>query len=567
MTRDSEFWRGGAIPPGGTYIRLPVRSLVVLFALGACVRHSPAESERTKPRLVVLIVIDQWPSWMFEREQKLYTGGLARLLREGAVVPAADLPYANSFTAVGHATLGTGAPPRESGIVGNNWWRRDEQRERAAEYDPNAQPFLVNSALGSEMLSQEDGSSSRALRVEGVADVLRRATQGRAHSVAIALKARAACFVAGKRPDIAIWYESSAGGMTTSKAYAKDTPPWLIEHAHEAPVSRYFDAVWQPRDAALLARVTGMPDDAPGEQSDHGLGATFPHAIAASKSPARAIIETPFADDMIAHTAIVAIDRLALGNDDVPDFLAISFNAHDYAGHNWGPDSWEVLDLTLRLDVTLGKLFDVLDKRLGKGGWAVIVTSDHGATPIVERTRVSGARRIPLPEIERVAEQAIETQLGQKGPWVARLVSGNIYLTPKFQAVSARDAALDAAVKALSQIPNIAIVGRTDRFSAGCEDERDVMRAICLGTVPGQAGELFIYPIAGSLISDSKGGTAHDAPFDDNRRVPILVKAPGLAPQRGTGSVLQVAPTLAALLGVPPPPAAKAPTLFEIQRR
>ena len=72
---------------------------------------------------------------------------------------------------------------------------------------------------------------------------------------------------------------------------------------------------------------------------------------------------------------------------------------------------------------------------------------------------------------------------------------------------------------------------------------------------------------AGSLITTYETGSHHDAPFDDNRRVPILVLAPGLAPQAGTGSLLQVAPTVAALLRVPPPPAATEPPLFGLGAR
>jgi hypothetical protein len=76
---------------------------------------------------------------------------------------------------------------------------------------------------------------------------------------------------------------------------------------------------------------------------------------------------------------------------------------------------------------------------------------------------------------------------------------------------------------------------------------------VCWGLVPDEAGELYVVPAAGSLISDHKTGTHHDAPSDDNRQVPILVMAPGLAPQVGAGTLLQVAPTIAALLHVPPP--------------
>src|SRR5438445_663495 len=188
-------------------------------------------SPKAKPKLVVLVVIDQWPSWAFEKQRTLFTGGIKRLIDEGAVVPEAELPYGNPFTAPGHAVLATGAVPHVNGIVGNSWWRRGEQRERPAEYGN-------------------------------------------------------------------------------------------------------------------------------GEASEHGLGAAFPHAMEKSDHPEHAIVETPFADRVVSRTVAVAIDAMELGRDDAPDFLAISYSAHDYAGHNWGPDSWEVLDDTLRLDTELGELFE-----------------------------------------------------------------------------------------------------------------------------------------------------------------------------------------------------------------
>ncbi|MBA3404229.1 MAG: alkaline phosphatase family protein, partial [Gemmatimonadaceae bacterium] len=58
------------------------------------------------PKLVVLIVVDQLPTWVFERDRKLFTGGFARMLREGGYVASAELPHANPFTAPGHAVIG-----------------------------------------------------------------------------------------------------------------------------------------------------------------------------------------------------------------------------------------------------------------------------------------------------------------------------------------------------------------------------------------------------------------------------------------------------------------------------
>jgi predicted AlkP superfamily pyrophosphatase or phosphodiesterase len=549
------------------------RVLAVLVALlaGACSHGAmtAAPAVHTKPRLVVLVVIDQWPSWVFEQQQRLFTRGLRRLLDDGAVVMNAELPYANTLTAPGHATLGTGTTPSVNGIVGNYWLRRDEGKDRSAEYDPEAPVLTVGEALGGGTLDEDNGASGRALRSEGVADVLRRATSGTAHSLAIALKARSACLMAGKHPDLAVWYEPAAGGMTTSKAYADEPPAWLVQLAKDSPASRYFASTWDPRDPALLARATKIRDDGPGEHSEYGLGAAFPHALEAAEVPAKAIIQTPFSDELIAHTVAVALDAMELGKEDVPDLLAISFGAHDYAGHDWGPDSWEVLDMTLRLDATLGELFELLDARIGKDQWAVIVTSDHGATPLPERARLRSARRIPPAEIEKAAELALERTLAEPGPWVEDLVSDNLYLTARFRALPEhrRGPALDAAVNAVKAVPGIAFAGRTDRFSRDCAAERGSERTICLGTVPGEAGELYAYPIAGSVITAYRSGTSHDAPFDDNRRVPILIEAPGVAHQVGDGSLLQVAPTLSALLGVPPPEGAHESALFGIQRR
>lgn len=517
---------------------------------------------------MVLVVVDQLSTWAFERDRALYRGGFARLLRDGAYARAGELPYANTFTAPGHATLGTGAPPSVHGVIGNTWYRRDEAMERSAEYDPEGSPLVVGPPHEGA-LTREDASSSRALRVDGVADALRLATAGRAHSIALSLKPRGALFMAGRHPDLAVWYEAGAGGMTTTRAFAAEAPPWLVELARVHPANRYFDQVWEPLDAALLARATGIADDAAGEGAAFGLTSAFPHRFAAADHPGRAILHTPFADEIVMDAALAAMPALELGADDVPDLLAVSFNAHDYAGHLWGPESWEVLDLKLRLDLALGRLFDALDAKLGRDGWAVVLTSDHGITPVVERSKVAGARRIKTDEIASAIEGVFEQRIG-KGPWVARIASGNVYMTPALAQApaAAREAALSAAAQAVGRIPGVAAAGRTDQLAGHCDGQPELLHAICLSIVADQSGEFFVVPVAGSLISNYPTGTHHDAPFDDNRHVPILVMAPGLAPQQvAHGTLLQVAPTLAALLGVPAPTAAKERPLFGITPR
>ncbi len=536
-------------------------SLCLLFAI-AC-SSTPHVRRPGSPRLVVLIVIDQLPMWSFDRDRDRFTGGLGRMLRDGAVATG-ELPYANPFTAPGHSAIGTGAPPSVHGVLGNAWYRRashgGDDKLHDAEYDPEAPVFAVGPPLAG-MLTGDDNGSPKALRVDGIADALRKATHGRGHSLAIALKGRAACFVAG-HPDLAVWYDAAAGGMTTSRAFASEAPSWLVQLAASKPVSSHFHDVWKPLDPRVLAAATGIPDAAPGEGNAVHLGTVFPHDLSATDSPARAIIHTPFADEIEVETVDAALDALPLGQDDVPDLLAISFNAHDYAGHLWGPRSWETVDLTLRLDALLGKLFTKLDDRIGVGKWAVVLTSDHGATPVVERGVIPGARRITTAEITAAIDHALAPY--GKGPWVASIASSNIYLTPAFARLPERDraTALSAAAHAVANIPGIAAAGSTAAISGGCDRRHGLERAICLSVVDGESGDLYAVPRRGSLITDYRTGTHHDAPFADNREVPILVLAPGVGHQTGKGSLLQVAPTVTALLGVPPPSAAKLPPLF-----
>ena len=75
-------------------------------------------------RLVVLVAVDQFRPdylWRFERE---YSGGLHRLLTRGAVFTNAYLEHYPTVTAVGHATMLSGATPSVSGIIGNDWFDR-----------------------------------------------------------------------------------------------------------------------------------------------------------------------------------------------------------------------------------------------------------------------------------------------------------------------------------------------------------------------------------------------------------------------------------------------------------
>lgn len=512
-------------------------------------------------RLVVLLVVDQLPSWSFERDRPLMRQGIRRLLDQGALWTHASYPYAATNTAPGHAAIATGAPPAITGITTNRPVDRRTGKPTEIDSDPG---FPVFDVLTGEELPRE-GVSNLALRVPGIAEALH--SRPGARAVAISLKSRSAAFVLGQHPDVALWFDSTNRAMTTSKAFAAAPPAWLKTFATSEPAAPLLAALWKPSPAVDFAGHTGRGDDAAGEGDADGLGKTFDHDLGRTKDPAKAFVATPMASALLVETALAALAGEALGADDVPDVLAISFSAHDYAGHAWGQESWERLDHLLRLDEEIGRLLAALDERVGVDRYAVLLTSDHGATPIVEDSLAAGrdAHRVPTSLVKKTAETAAAAALvgAGAGPWVLGVSDVDIVMSPAFAALApeARGRGLDAVIAAVRELPGIGFVGSTD-FTTGCDAQPDLEARICRSVYPGRSGEIYYAAARYSFIGDGLA-TSHGAPNPEEREVPLIVLAPGVA--HGVSdepvSMLRVAPTVARLLGVAPPERATAAPL------
>ena len=148
---------------------------------------------------------------------------------------------------------------------------------------------------------------------------------------------------------------------------------------------------------------------------------------------------------------------------------------------------------------------------------------------------------------------------------IAKISSNQVYFSAAWAALppAERDAAKLAAAEAIrTRYPELEVFDISD--TSMCSSP-DLAGAVCRGTVPGESGELYLAPRRGFVLTEYTTGTHHDAPNADNREVPILVRAPGVAPRTvERASFLQVAPTVTALLGVPTPAAATESPLFSI---
>ena len=502
----------------------------------ACAQPPHPATERPippahQPRLVVLLVIDQLPEWAFEAKRPALTGGFARLLAEGEWHVGRQ-PSAATLTAPGHALLGTGEPPAHSGILANLWWRRDLERELDAVRDADGNP------------------TSAWLRVPGLGDAV--ATRPGAKAIAVSLKDRAAILPLGHAGQ-AIWYDKKLPGWTSLAPSA-----WLAEWNRAQPIAAHLHDVWTPLDPPRLAELSGTVDDQPGEAGEEGLGPTFPHALAATKDPAAAIFAVPLGNDLVLDTATRAIEAEHLGADDIPDLLVISLSANDYIGHGWGHESWEAWDELLRLDARLATFLADLD-RLVPGRWAMIATSDHGASPLPERV---GGGRITFDALREAANNAASAVLGP-GTWIVNAHYPGVYFSkamlaqPKGELASAEKRVMFG----LRAFPGIAQVGRVADYAGHCETRTADALALCLAFDPERSGDLFYLPKPGWVFVDAvePAATAHGSLQDYDRLVPLILLDPERAkhaPATAPGSVVElvrVAPILARWLGVPPP--------------
>ncbi len=524
---------------------------------------SPKPNARTASpvRLVVLVVVDQLPTWSFDPMISELDGGLHEIVTRGRYYPRASAPYAGTHTAPGHATLGTGAPPAINGIVANRWWIPGEGRLVNCDDDPTHPSFDPRT-----LSADGQGVSNHNLAVDGLAESLHRTHGAAARAVAIGMKSRAVVHVLGRSPDVALWFETDRRAMTTSTAFAKTLPAWVTAFAVERGDPTAV-GVWTADDPTRLAALAGGPDDAPGETDPLGLGRTFPHDVARSSAPAKAFSETPAANTLVVDTALAALEAEALGRDDVPDLLALTFSAHDFAGHAWCQESWERVDHLLGIDRDLARLLRELDARIGRDNYAVVLTSDHGATPSIDRSVAAGhpARRIMLEEVEAAAENAAASVLGP-GDWIVGVSVLGLSLADaaKQRPAAEQDQVLSKIVFAVGAIPGMAFAGRVDQLVGDCDAREGIAQLACNSLARGRSGDVYFTSAPLSLVNDDANEcTAHGSPSDHDRQVPLAIAAPGVPAARVEEDVstLQVAPTIAALLGASPPSAAHAPAI------
>ena len=508
-----------------------------------------------RPKLVVLLVVDQMRGDYVDKFRGQWSGGLQRLVTQGAWFRAAAYPYAATETCVGHSTISTGSFPASHGMVANGWWDRDQQKMTTCTADSK----VKNSAYAGA--STSGGDSAWKMQIPSFAEELKFQTGAATRVVTVSVKARAAITMAGHKGDAVTWMDSS-GALVTSSAYG--TMPFVEEFATKHPVAQDYGKTWSltlPKTAYLYDE-TAMGADIP-----DGWTATFPHAMRGkegSTSADEGFVEqwasSPFADTYLTQLAEAEVDALGLGKSGGTDFLGISYSSVDYVGHAFGPRSWEIQDILVRLDKDLGELFAFLDKKVGAGNYVVALSADHGVAPIpvdMQRTGVD-AGVLSLPDLQERIENALEP-FHYTRPAVARMSGEEIYFSEGvYGRLQGDPAAMKAVLATITSTPGVAAVYRAEDLSNGTTPISPLRRAAVLSYFAGRSGDLFVLQKPYWLTDGSPNGkkaqtgTGHGTPYYYDQHVPVILMGFGIQPGEyfESATPADIAPTFAALTGV-----------------
>jgi predicted AlkP superfamily pyrophosphatase or phosphodiesterase len=552
-----------------------------LVALVTLLPALPAAADvyHDSPKLVVILVIDQFRGDYLDRYRDALTApnGFNLFLKRGAYFNDCMYDYANTKTAPGHATIGTGAYTNGHGIGSNEWWDlsrntgrvissvEDERYRVVGTFDdlPVGVPGSIPPA------APRIGSSPRNELATTIGDEVRLATAGQSKLFGVSLKDRAAILPAGQSANAAYWIDNATGRFITSTYYMAQLPAWVTA----------FNKGPRPQQAV----------------KESGLDDTTQFYALVGRTPAANSYELDFAQALIQNEQ--------LGQHKTTDVLTVSLSANDILGHQLGPDSDSERQMVIGLDKAISDFFTQLDKTVGLNNVVVAFTADHGIPAIPRESARLGiaSANLDLDLFAQAANQALNAKFSPGGSTAYLLPTQElpyIALDPRaFAKVNVSEEAAEAAFEALAPgivkkmgapqpPPNTLTTVEADLKYADSRLDADANLVFLRSRVELAKGELPPTEF-GRLIAHSytdHGGwyvmmvpqayqmellsgiqTTHFSPWSYDRHVPLGFFGPMFVPglYRQPAAPVDIAATLASILGVNRPSASIGRVLLE----
>jgi predicted AlkP superfamily pyrophosphatase or phosphodiesterase len=512
-----------------------------------------AQQATKKPTLVVGIVVDQMrQEYLYRYESKFSEGGFKRLMREGFTLKNAHYNYTPTVTGPGHASVYTGTTPAIHGIIGNEYYDKQERKSVYCVEDPT-QKMVGTEATG--------GVSPWRMLSTTITDELELFTNKKAKVIAVSIKDRGSVLPAGHMADAAYFPEGRGGKFITSTFYRTTLPDWVNTFNSKNLPALYVAKPWTTLLPIDQYTESGS-DDSPYERKFKGKEKmTFPYNFAelVEKNGGELFSFFPYANDYITEFAKAALAGEQMGKDQVSDFLAISFSSPDILGHAVGPRSVELQDMYLRLDKNIEDLLKTLDKEVGVGNYTVFLTADHAVAEVPQFLKDN---KVPAGYFnEEYATAKLNEYLATYYPGkklIEKISNEQVFLNHNAFDGDPRSTGLDLFVvgelvgKFLMTLEGVtnyyteAIIKQSDF------DEGGIKGKIIRGHHPKRSGDIAFVLNPAWFEGNSVQGTTHGSPYNYDTHVPILFFGCGV--KQGASvqyhPITDIAPTVSVILSI-----------------
>jgi len=556
---------------------------VFMSALAALLIPAITVSADEKPKLVLQITVDALRGDLPSRfNNVLGDGGFRYLLEQGIHYNNAHYQHANTETIVGHASLATGTVPAAHGMIGNVWFDREQDRLTYNIEDSRYHLLTAGADVDqkteidpTQKAAKVDGRSPDNILTSTLSDEMAVHFAGQSKIFAVSVKDRGAVSMAGHAGK-AFWFSKASGEFVTSNYYYKQYPDWVNVWNKRKLASTYAGKSWK-----LLHKPSkylfGDADAREYETDFPGFGRTFPHAYgkADNKYFTTKLTLSPVGDELTLDFAKTLLDKEQLGQDEIPDYLAISFSSTDYVGHIFGASSLESEDNLARLDRTLADLFAYIDKKVGLANTLIVLSADHGQPEVPGHLHERGINKSHYFDTKSLdktpAIAALKKQFGIGKELIEAYFHPYIYLKRDLIHKKGLDqGTVEQAVAAeLLKFKGVAYAVSSTALRTADLPDTLLMRSILRNFHPKRSGDIYLVFEPNVFINDFDGLTVastHGSPWRYDTYVPVIFAGAGLAAATVSRPVTpyDIAVTLATYLSVKPPSGSIGTPLSEV---
>jgi predicted AlkP superfamily pyrophosphatase or phosphodiesterase len=535
------------------------------------------------PRLILQITVDALRGDLPQRyAHVLGDGGFRYLLNHGIHYTNAHYQHANTETIVGHASLATGSVPAAHGMVGNVWFDREADRLTYNIEDPKYHLLTAGADVDqkteidpTQRTAKADGRSPAAILSSTFSDELAVHYAGKSKIFGVSVKDRGAVSLAGHAGK-AFWFSKATGEFVTSSYYYDQYPDWVKDWNARKPAQAYAGKSWELSHEPSRYLFNGA-DDREYETDFPGFGRTFPHSYGAADDRyfTTRLTLSPAGDELTLAFAMALLDNEQLGQDEVPDYLAVSFSSTDYVGHLFGASSLESEDNLARLDRTLAKLIAHVAQKVGLGNTLIVLSADHGQPEVpghLHELGIRGAEYFDTKALDKApAIAALKKRFGIGEGLIEAFFQPYVYLDRDLiRKNNLNQAEVEKAIAGeLAKFDGVAAAVSSTALRTDSLPDTLLMRSILRNFHPKRSGDIYVVFEPNVFINDFDGLTVastHGSPWRYDTFVPIIFAGANLESGAVNRAVTpyDIAPTLSGYLGIKPPSAAIGNPLTEV---